>query len=262
MRSILKTNILIASLPPIPISFYSAIEQKTTFKQINRKTGNSIKYKRVDAVTNEEVDYSEIAKAYQLSEEQLIPITATELDLIGKVKGNIRVSAFIDKKQLENIFAEKYYYLGYEKSASKKAQQQNVYLFHFLRELLESSKKTAIAKIVMRESSREHLVGIFAHKNYLLLKVFAYKEYVRDFEEVNESANISSQELEMGLKLIEKMTQEFKYEDYKDTYEEELRQIIQKKASGEIIIEAKEEQTQQSSSSLSSALLEALQEQR
>ena len=55
------------SLVTCPIALYPATSEseKTSFNQLNRKTGHRIKYSKVDADTGEEVANEDIVKGYK-----------------------------------------------------------------------------------------------------------------------------------------------------------------------------------------------------
>ena len=56
------------SLVSCPVALYPATSEreKISFHQINKNTGNRIKYRKVDAETGEEVETSDIIKGYQV----------------------------------------------------------------------------------------------------------------------------------------------------------------------------------------------------
>jgi hypothetical protein len=56
------------SLVSCSIALYPATSagERVSFNQLNKKTGNRIRYKKVDADTDEEVDPSDIIKGYQV----------------------------------------------------------------------------------------------------------------------------------------------------------------------------------------------------
>ena len=55
------------SLVSCPVALFpaSSEREKIGFNQINKKTGNRIRYRKVDAETGDEVDSSEIIKGYR-----------------------------------------------------------------------------------------------------------------------------------------------------------------------------------------------------
>ena len=54
------------SLVSCPVALFPASteREKISFRQINKKTGNRIKYRKVDAETGDEVDSSDVVKGY------------------------------------------------------------------------------------------------------------------------------------------------------------------------------------------------------
>ena len=62
------------SLVSCPIERYPATSEreKISFNQLNSKTGNRIKYKKVDVATGEEVDSADIIKGYQFEKGQYV----------------------------------------------------------------------------------------------------------------------------------------------------------------------------------------------
>jgi hypothetical protein len=78
------------SLVSCPVALFpaSSEREKISFNQINKKTGNRIRYRKVDAETGDEVDSSDIIKGYEVgkgaakaspgrSEEKIRSATAT-----------------------------------------------------------------------------------------------------------------------------------------------------------------------------------------
>ena len=54
----------------------SSEREKTSFNQINKKTGNRIRYRKVDAETGDEVDSSDIIKGDKVGKGPCIEIEA------------------------------------------------------------------------------------------------------------------------------------------------------------------------------------------
>jgi DNA end-binding protein Ku len=73
------------SLVTCPIALFPATSEseKISFNQINKKTGNRIKYQKVDAETGEEVPSEDIIKGYKVDSGSYLEITKDELDNIA-----------------------------------------------------------------------------------------------------------------------------------------------------------------------------------
>jgi Ku70/Ku80 beta-barrel domain len=63
------------SLVSCPVALFpaSSEREKISFNQINKKTGNRIRYRKVDAETEEEVDSADIIKGYEVGKGQSSP---------------------------------------------------------------------------------------------------------------------------------------------------------------------------------------------
>src|SRR5262252_7378672 len=69
------------SLVSCPVALFpaSSEREKISFNQINKKTGHRIKYRKIDAETEEEVDSSDIIKGYEVGKGQYIEIEPEDL---------------------------------------------------------------------------------------------------------------------------------------------------------------------------------------
>src|SRR5918993_3871806 len=73
------------SLVSCPIALYPATSEseKVRFNQLNKNTGNRIRYVKVDAETGDEVDSEDIIKGYQVSKGHYIELTDEDLEAVA-----------------------------------------------------------------------------------------------------------------------------------------------------------------------------------
>src|SRR4051795_6675711 len=73
------------SLVSCPIALYPATSEreKISFHQINRETGNRVKMARVDAVTDEPVEWADIVKGCEVEKGQYLEVTDEELEAVA-----------------------------------------------------------------------------------------------------------------------------------------------------------------------------------
>ncbi|RPJ74799.1 MAG: Ku protein, partial [Alphaproteobacteria bacterium] len=92
--------------------------------------------------------------------------------------------------------------------------------------------KVGIATFVMR--SKEKLALLRATDKVIILHRLHFSEEIRDVQELNltENATFKGKELEMAVSLINQLSDTFDITTYKNTYSEELLQIIRQKAKG------------------------------
>lgn len=103
-----------------------------------------------------------------------------------------------------------------------------------LREALKKSNKVGIATFVLR--TKQYLAAVRPYGNALVLNTMHYADEVRSAEEMPAAdTEIPSREMDMAVQLIEAMEEEFDPEKYKDTYNEALTALIDKKLTGKDI---------------------------
>ena len=57
--------------------------EKISFHQLNKETGNRIRYRKVDAETGDEVDSSHIIKGYEVAKGEYIELEPEELEAVA-----------------------------------------------------------------------------------------------------------------------------------------------------------------------------------
>jgi DNA end-binding protein Ku len=98
---------------------------------------------------------------------------------------------------------------------------------------MAKSGRVAIAELVSR--GKEHLVLIRPYRKGLVLHTMYHADDVRDFSQVlkGEKVNVSKQELELGIGLIDRLTsEEFHPENYKDEYRIRVLAMLDEKSKG------------------------------
>lgn len=229
MRSIWKGAISFG-LVTIPVKLYSATEQKdVTFHQVHRVDGGRIKYKRVCTIDGEEVQYSDIAKGYELATGEIVVLT--DEDFAGlplTTSRRIDVLQFSPAEQIDPIYFAKSYYLEPEAQGAKP--------YVLLRDALERSGKVAIVKVALRQ--RESLATLRVRSGVFVLETMFWPDEVRaaDFPFLEEDIDVRPQELRMAESLIETMVGDFDAGEYKDAYREALQEVIEAKVAGKELV--------------------------
>src|SRR5579875_3209037 len=210
MRSIWSGAISFG-LVVIPVKLYAATEQRdVTFRQVHRKDGARIQFRRFCTLDGEEVPYSDIAKGYELP------------------TGDIVVLHFAPSEQIEPILANKSYYVEPEQAGAR--------AYVLFRDALEQSGKVAVAKVALRQ--REALSTLWVRDGVLTLETLLWPDEVRtpDFAFLDEDIEVRPQELKMAASLIDTMTEDFEPEAYHDDYREALEAVIQAKIEGNEVV--------------------------
>jgi DNA end-binding protein Ku len=90
------------SLVSCPIALFPATSEreKISFHQLNKETGNRVRYRKVDAETGDEVDSSHIIKGYEVAKGEYIELEPEELDAVAiDSKRIIEIDEFVPKAE-------------------------------------------------------------------------------------------------------------------------------------------------------------------
>jgi DNA end-binding protein Ku len=214
----------------IPVKLYAATEQRDiSFRQVHRKDGARIQFRRVCTLDGEEVPYADIAKGYELPTGDMVVLTDDDLaDLPLVTAHRIEVLHFAPAAQVEPIYAAKTYYTEPDQAGAR--------AYVLFRDALEKSGKVAVAKVALRQ--REALAALRVREGVITLETLLWPDEVRqpDFPFLDEDMDVRPQELKMAASLIDTMTEDFDPGQYHDAYREALEAVVQAKIEGNDIV--------------------------
>ncbi|MEV4315349.1 Ku protein [Actinocrispum sp. NPDC049592] len=218
-------------LVSIPVELYPATSDHTIhFNQFQRGTSDRVRYKRVNERTGEEVEFGDIVKGREVDDGEFVLIEPEELDSIAPGRSRtIDIEAFVDLDEIDPIFYQKTYWLAPGKKEYAKP-------YGLLAKALVDTNKAGVATFVMR--GKQYLTAIRARDGILAMEVLYFADEIRDPADIVEpvSTNAGRKELGMATALIESLTAPWKPEEYRDTYTERVRKLIDDKAKGETVV--------------------------
>src|SRR6202451_281694 len=94
------------SLVSCPIALYPATSEreKISFHQLNKETGNRIRYRKIDAETGAEVEQADIIKGYEVNKGEYIELDPEELEAVAiDSKRSIEIDEFVPKAEIDEI---------------------------------------------------------------------------------------------------------------------------------------------------------------
>ena len=208
----------------------SSEREKISFHQINKKTGNRIKYRRVDAETGDEVNSSDIVKGYEVGKGEYIEVEPEELEAIAiESKRTIEIDEFMPKKEIDELYLNSPYYIVPDGEVGQQA-------FAVIREAIRKEGMVALARVVF--TSREHVIVLEPRGKGLLGVTLRYPYEVRKEDEYFadiEDEKIPKDMMELAAHIVETKSGHFKPEEFEDHYEDALKELLKKKQSGEKI---------------------------
>ncbi len=225
------------SLVSCPIALYPATSEreKISFNQLNKETGNRIRYKKVDAETGDDVEQANIIKGYEVAKDNYIEITPDELEAVAiDSKRTIDIEQFVPRDQIDELYIRDPYYIAPDGEVGQQA-------FAVIREAIRKEGMVAVGKVVF--TSREHIIALEARDKGMLGVTLRYPYEVRkqaDYFDDIKDEKVPKDMLDLALHIVETKRGDFEPEKFEDQYEQALKEIIEKKAAGEKIERPKE----------------------
>lgn len=225
------------SLVSCPIQLFPAISEREQIKfhQINRKTGNRIKYCKLDAVTGEPVSDADIVKGYEIGKGRYVEITDDELETVAVGSTHtIEIDQFVPKSEIDGLYWNIPYYIAPEGEVGRQA-------FAVIREAIKKKGMVALSQVVF--TTREHVIALEPRGKGMLGVTLRYPYETR--KEADYFGDIPDEKvpkamLDLAVHIVETRTGHFEPERFKDHYETALKELIKRKQRGEKIEKPRE----------------------
>ncbi len=212
----------------IPVKLYAATEAETVeFDLLHAPDHSRIRYAKVCRQEEREVPNEEIIRGFEVNKGEYVEVSDEELaELDPKASRAIEISSFVEAKDIDPMYFDRPYFLSPDKGAAKP--------FALLRESLNKTGKVALCTFTLRAG--EHLAVVRPYGEILVLQQLRFAEEVRSAEELAPAeAKADKRELELATSLIDKLTDKFEPEKYRDTRRDKIMELVEKKAKGEVV---------------------------
>jgi len=225
------------SLVSCPIALFPATSEreKISFHQLNKDTGNRIKYRKVDAETGDEVESGSIIKGYEVGKGEYIELDPEELEAVAlESKHTLEIDEFVPKADIDEIYLRDPYYIVPDGEVGQQA-------FAVIREAIRKQGMVALGNVVF--TSREHIIALEARGKGLMGTTLRYPYEVRkegEYFDGIEDEKVPKDMLDLALHIVESKRGDFAPEKFEDEYEEALKELLRKKQKGEKIERPKE----------------------
>lgn len=225
------------SLVSCPIQLFPATSEreKVSFNQINKDTGNRIRYRKVDDETGDEVASESIIKGYQVDKGQYIEISEDELESIAlESRKTIEIDEFVPKTEIDDLYHVRPYYIAPDGDVGAEA-------FVVIRNAIQQMGMVAIGRVVL--TSREHVIAMEPRGKGLMGMVLRYPYEIRDEKEYFDdipNVKISKDMMDLAQHIVKTKSGHFEPDKFEDHYETALRELIGKKSKGVKIVTPEE----------------------
>jgi DNA end-binding protein Ku len=217
------------SLVSCPVALVSATSRTRdiSFHLINPKTHNRIRLVATDPETGP-VERSSLAKGYEIAKNEYVLVTNEELEEVRlETTRTIDIERFVDASTIDRLFWEQPYFLLPVADAGVEA-------YDVIRDAMKSADRIALGRVVMH--TRERLLAIEVRDNGLLATTLRMRDEVIDpataFHDLPRRKS-ERQMVDIAEKIIAQLEGPFNPEEFKDRYEQALRELIRRKERGE-----------------------------
>jgi DNA end-binding protein Ku len=225
------------SLVSCPIALFPATSEreKISFHQLNKKTGNRIKYRKVDADTGDEVESQDIIKGHEVSKGDYLELDPEELEAVAlDSTRTIDIDEFVPRSEIDELYMRDPYYLIPDGTVGQEA-------FAVIREAIKKEGMVALGRVVF--TSREHVIMLEARGKGLMGMTLRYPYEVRKeaeyFDDLPDQ-KVSKDMLDLVKHIVDTKAGHFKPEKFEDHYEQALQDLLKRKQEGKPIERPKE----------------------
>jgi DNA end-binding protein Ku len=224
-------------LVSVPVRSFTAAESgggSIALNQLHKECNTRIQYKKTCPVHGE-VAASDIVSGFQFAKDQYVVIDPQDVEkLRTPAERAINIQAFIAPDTVDPIyFSGKSYYLAPDGPMGAKP-------YSVLQRVMKETSHYAFAQVVM--GGHDQIVLLRPVENLLLMSMLNYEQEMRKpavFADEAPVVEATAAEMKMAKMLVDSLTEKkFDFSQYRDSYTDNLRKLIEAKVAGQDVIEA------------------------
>jgi DNA end-binding protein Ku len=230
MAASVWSGYLTFGLISMPVRLFSGARSSSiSFHMLHRDDLQRVKQQLYCPADNRVVERSEIVKGYEYRKDEYVVVEPEEIKKIEpKTAKTMEILEFVKADEVDPVFFESSYYLMPEEAGRRP--------YALLTKALEESNYVAIAKLTMH--NREYTVFLRPRDGGMMLHTMYYAEEVREVEGFGApDVELKDAEVKVAHQLIEALADKWDPEKYHDTFQENLKKMIQTKLEGGKIAE-------------------------
>jgi DNA end-binding protein Ku len=218
------------SLVSCPVSLVPATTEakRIRFNQLNAATGNRVQQQLVDSKTGEIVDRDQIAKGYEYNRGAYVTVTDDELKALQIESSKIiDLDRFVDRDEVDPVYLDTPYYVYPDGPLAAET-------FRVIGEAMARKNKVGLGRVTI--SSRERQVLVEPRGAGLLMSTVRSADEVRPAEfEAPAKGEIDADMVAIAESIIERRSGEFDPADFRDRYQDALRELVAEKTKGQVV---------------------------
>jgi DNA end-binding protein Ku len=225
MAASVWTGYLTFGLISMPVRLFSGARgSRVSFHMLHRDDHVRVKQQLVCPEEDKVLGRDEIVKGYEYRKGEYVIIEPDEIKKIEpKTAKAMEILEFVKSDDVDPVYFESSYYLVAEEAGRRP--------YSLLARVMAESGYDAIAKLTMH--NREYTVILRPHRKGLMLHTMFYQDEVRQVDQFGEVAtDLREGEIKVAQQLIEALAGKFEPGKYHDTFEENLKKLIQARLEG------------------------------
>ncbi len=207
----------------VPVELHSAQKRSSELDltMLDRRDMAPVGFKRYNKATGDEVPWAEVVKGYEYEDGKYVVLGEEDFRRANpEASRTVDIVAFVEMKDIAPQHYETPYYLAPGKRGEK--------AYALLRDTLKKAGKAGIATVVVR--TKHYLAALFPQEDVLVLNTLRYADELKQLSSLEiPGAKVTAKELDMALRLVQDMSDEWQPEKYRDTYREDLLKRIEEK---------------------------------
>jgi DNA end-binding protein Ku len=237
----------------MPVKLFSGARSSgISFNMLHREDMSRLKQQYVCLADGKVVERSDIVKGYEFRKDEYVVIEPEEIKKIEpKTAKTMEILEFVKTSEVDPVFFESSYYMVPDEAGRRP--------YALLTKAMEESEYVAIAQLTMH--NREYTVFLRPHEGGMMLHTMYYAEEVRKLEGFGApDVELKDAEVKVAHQLIEALATEWDPEKYHDSFQDNLKNLIQTKLEGGKIAEVEKPKKLAPVVDLMSALKQSLAE--
>ncbi|MGC2229394.1 MAG: Ku protein, partial [Candidatus Sulfotelmatobacter sp.] len=209
----------------MPVRLFSGARSSgISFNMLHRTDKSRLKQQYICQLEGVVVDRADMVKGYEFRKDEYIIIEPEEIKKIEpQTAKTMEILEFVKAGDVDPVYFESSYYMLPEEAGRRP--------YALLTKALEESEYVAIAKITMH--NREYTVFVRPHEGGLMLHTMYYADEVKKVEGFGApDVELKEGEIKVAHQLIEALADKFDPEKYQDTFQENLKKLIEAKLEG------------------------------
>jgi DNA end-binding protein Ku len=207
----------------VPVELHSAKKRSSELDMtmLDKRDLAPVGYKRVNKASGKEVAWDDVVKGYEYQDDKYVVLSPEDFRRANpEAAKTVDIQAFVELADIAPQYFETPYYLVPGKRGEK--------AYALLRETLKKAGKAGIATVVIR--TKQYLAALIAQDELLVLNTLRYHDELKKASEFDvPGAKVTAKELDMAMRLVDDMADEWQPAKFKDTYRDDLLKRIEEK---------------------------------